>query len=97
MFGTTDMKNFSFEGSLERNGQMEPFLARIEAAKGSAVDTEECSCVVHAPTLLGEDKEIYGVDADQARQLAVDFLKSMLAGIPLRDKAGNTVDINGWQ
>jgi hypothetical protein len=97
MFGTTDMKNFSFEGSLERDGHKEPFVASIEAPKPSAEEADEYTCVVHAPALLGKDREIYGVDPDQARQLAIEFLKSMLAGMALHDKAGKKIDIEAWR
>jgi hypothetical protein len=97
MFGTTDMNNFSFDGTVERNGESVPFFARVDAAKASATDPEEWSCLVHAPALLAEDKEIYGVDADQAHQLAIDFLKSMLSGLLLRDQAGKRVDLASWQ
>jgi hypothetical protein len=97
MFGTTDMNSFSFDGTLQRNGESVPFFARVDAAKASAADPDEWSCLVHAPTLLGSDKEIYGVDADQARQLAIDFLKSMLTGMLLRDKAGKPVDPANWR
>jgi hypothetical protein len=97
MFGTTDMKIFSFEGSLERDGQQQSFVANIEEPNLSSPDGEECVCVIHAPSIFGVDRKIYGVDADQARQLAVDFLKSMLSGFTVRDKSGRSVDVSQWR
>lgn len=42
----TDMKNFSFEGSLELNGHKEPFVGSIEAPEPSAEEADEYTCVV---------------------------------------------------
>lgn len=88
------MKNpLELDGFLETGGAQERFTARIDPPKASA-DGAEYSCLVHAPTLFKSDKEIFGVSADQARELALQFLKSMLEGKSLIDKAGNKIDLD---
>jgi hypothetical protein len=85
---------FEIDGLIDSGGTRKPFTARILPPKPSE-DGAEYSCLVHAPTLFKNDKEIFGVDAEQARQLAVEFLKSMLAGRSLLDKAGKKIDLDG--
>jgi hypothetical protein len=48
-------------------------------------------CVVHAPLLFKNDKRIYGIDKEQASQLAYEFIKRMLSGKKLFDEAGQVV------
>ncbi|MFQ5765980.1 MAG: hypothetical protein ACE5GT_13750 [Rhodospirillales bacterium] len=38
------------------------------------------SCLVECPALLGTPKRIFGVDADQATELAEFFIKDIFAG-----------------
>jgi len=73
-------------------------LSRVlKPASRPRMKADEYTCVVHAPALLGKDREIYGIDPDQARQLAIEFLKSLLAGMSLHDKAGKKIDIEAWR
>lgn len=86
-------KALEIVGFLEADGIREPFLARITEPKASAAGSQEYSCLVHAPALFEKDKKIFGVDADQARELAIQFLKAMLEGKRLTDKAGRPIDV----
>jgi len=47
--------------------------------------------LVQAPELLRRDVEIAGIDADQARALSVEFVKSMAGDFELIDQDGNHV------
>jgi hypothetical protein len=85
-------KALEIVGFLEADSVREPFLARITEPKASA-GPQEYSCLVHAPALFEKDKKIFGVDADQARELAIQFLKTMLEGKRLTDKAGRPIDV----
>lgn len=51
----------------------------------------EYRCLVQAPELLRRDVEIAGIDADQARALSVEFVKSMAGDFELIDQDGNHV------
>jgi hypothetical protein len=44
--------------------------------------------------LFEGDKKIYGIDASQAKLLAVSFVKSLLGERKLLDKDGATVSID---
>jgi hypothetical protein len=79
-------------GFLKSERAIEPFTARISAPKASAEGTD-FSCSVHVPALAKRDKEIFGASAEQARKLALQFLKSLLAGRTLVDKAGRKIDL----
>jgi hypothetical protein len=81
------------DGFLETNGRREPFYARISAPTAMG-RTREYSCLVHAPRLFKKDKQISGIDAAQAKELAVQFLKSMLDGKLLVDKNGKPIDLD---
>jgi hypothetical protein len=84
---------FELSGFLKTERGITPFLARISAPKARA-DGTDFSCSVHAPLLAKRDKEVFGASAEQARRLALQFLKSLLAGKNLVDKGGRKVDLN---
>ncbi|HPF26759.1 MAG TPA: hypothetical protein P5528_10590 [Steroidobacteraceae bacterium] len=72
-----------------------PFQVRI--GQPTAVSgEEEYSCRVHAPALFKRDKEIFGADPEQALELAVDFVKSMLKDKTLVDHNGRKIEIGRW-
>jgi len=84
------------EGFLRDGDSREPFMVRITAPKRSA-KRQEYSCSIHAPALFKKDKQIFGVDAAQAQELAVQFLKSMLGGKHLTYRNGRRVDLARWR
>lgn len=86
-------ESFELSGFLKTERGIEPFIARISAPKASA-DGSDFSCVVHAPVLVKRDKEIFGASAEQARKLALHFLRSVLTGKNLVDKGGRKVDLD---
>ena len=80
------------DGFLETDGAKTPFSARISAPKATG-KTTEYSCVVHAPALFKKDKQIFGINAAQAKELALQFLKSMLDGKHLVGQDGKPIDL----
>lgn len=84
---------FSLDGFLEEGGVRKPFRLTISEARASAV-ADEFGCLVHAPSLLRTDKEIFGVSAAQARDLAIRFAKSLLKDKRLVDGNGAPVDLS---
>lgn len=52
---------------------------------------EDYYCNVHAPLLFKEDKRIYGVDQNQAKSLALQFVKQMVVGKRLVDGTGKPI------
>jgi hypothetical protein len=79
-------------GFLKTERAIEPFTARISAPRASA-DSTDFACSVHVPALAKRDKEVFGTSAEQARKLALQFLKSLLAGKTLVDKGGRKIDL----
>ena len=62
---------------LEHNERLEPLYIKISAPIKTR-DQPDYSCLVHAPSLFGHDKKIYGIDQDQAKSLAIGFVRSLL-------------------
>jgi hypothetical protein len=71
---------------VEGDEQREPLHIRVLSP--NRTDQSDYFCLVCAPSLIGQDKKIYGIDQDQAKSLAVGFVK-----ILLKDK--RVVDSNG--
>lgn len=57
----------------------------------NTVGEEEFSCLVHAPELFRSDKRIFGATAEQARQLAIEVVKRLVAGKRIVDHDGKEV------
>jgi hypothetical protein len=79
-------------GFLKTERAIEPFIARISAPRPSSDGSDFC-CSVHAPALVKRDKDIFGASAEQARKLALQFLRSMLEGKNIVDKGGRKIDL----
>jgi hypothetical protein len=62
---------------LEDDGKLRPLHIEV-SAPAKTQGQQDYFCLVHAPLLLGHDRKIFGVDPDQARSLAIDFIKSLL-------------------
>lgn len=91
MFGTIDMGNIFEAKGLLRLGEKEEPISIVVSAPKPSFDDSEYSCLVHAPPLLSEDKEIYGIDEEQAAELALKFLRSLLRGRGIVDENGQPV------
>ena len=68
-----------------------PFHLRISSPK-KAEKTGAWYCRVHAPSLFETGKDIFGVDEEQAEQLAIRFVKSLLNGKRLIDSDGEAIE-----
>ncbi len=62
------------------DGALTPVYARISEPirRRSDVEHEDYYCVVHCPHLFEDDKRIFGVDAEQALELSIMFIKELL-------------------
>lgn len=75
---------------IEEDDQRRPFSLVITSPEKTP-DAEDYFCSIHAPVLFKRDKSIHGVDAEQAVELAIKFVKDVLSGRHLVDEAGNPV------
>ena len=50
-------------------------------------------CRIHCPALLHNDFDVYGVDGDQAKDLALQYIRARLKGAVVRNKQGRVVNI----
>jgi hypothetical protein len=78
-------QSYEVQGFLEDAGTRSVFFLRVT---GPFYGDSDYFCQVHAPTLLSKDTNIYGVDGEQAKALAIDFVKSLLEGRKLVDDQG---------
>lgn len=77
---------------VDEGGKKKPFYLRISEPQAS-FGGENFYCRIHAPELFKGDKDIFGVDEAQARELAGRFTKSLLEGKQLTDNAGQPIDV----
>jgi hypothetical protein len=82
--------NLEIKAFLDEGGSRKPFYLRISKASRAKANGDYY-CRVHAPELFDRDKDIFGIDKEQARELAIQFVTSMLAGKKLVDKNGEEV------
>lgn len=76
---------------IESEDVLEPISVKISAPIPSGETEEEYFCRVHAPALMGRDRDIFGIDGGQAQDLAVQFVKSLLGGKRFVDKDRNPI------
>jgi hypothetical protein len=76
---------------LEQDGEQKPFYLRISTPLQAKGETDYF-CRVHAPLLFDKDKNIYGIDEEQASLLAIDFVRSLLRDKRIIDGKGQSID-----
>ena len=83
------MAEYELNAFIEGSGDTgrTPFQLRISEPVKSE-NAEDWFCTVHAPFLFTKDKRIFGVSGDQARALAIDFVRELLRGKRLVDAHG---------
>ncbi len=74
---------------LEEEGERVPFYLQISEPQQEGA--EDYYCRVHAPQLFAKDKDIFGVDAEQARSLAMRFVQTLLDDKRLVDENGKAI------
>jgi hypothetical protein len=79
---------FELHAFLEEDGHQKPLYVRIEPPSQGQLG--DC-CRIHAPLLLKSDKDIFGVDPDQARSNAILVIKILLDGKKVVDSEGKPV------
>jgi len=57
------------------------------------VGDEDCSCSVLLSPLLKKEKRIFGVDEIQVRNLAIEFVSTMLSGKKIFNLQGDSVEL----
>ncbi len=84
--------SYELDAFLEDAGQRIPFRLCISAPEKTKGE-DDYFCRVHAPALFADAKQIFGIDEQQAHELALQFVKSMIAGKRLVDQIGREVDL----
>lgn len=83
---------YEITGYIEEADGRAPFYLKI-SAPALTEDADDYYCSVHAPYLLQNDKNIIGIDEEQAKELAINFVKSMLSGKLLVDDNGRIIEL----
>jgi hypothetical protein len=76
----------NIDAFIEGSNQRAPLQITVFAPERT--DQSEYACLVHAPSLLGSGKLIYGIDKEQAKSLAIGFVKRLLKDKRLVDGSG---------
>ena len=77
---------------VEEQGRRVPFSLRITEPR-KCDGEEEYYCEIYAPKLFQNTKNIYGANKSQAKNLALQFVKSLLKGRCLFDKNGRVISV----
>jgi hypothetical protein len=83
----------NIDAFIEGSNQRAPLQITVFAPERT--DQSEYACLVHAPSLLGSGKLIYGIDKEQAKSLAIGFVKRLLKDKRLVDGSGLALKL--WQ
>ena len=75
---------------LEDEGTRSPFQLRVSRPNKTDGETDYY-CLVNAPALFKGDKKIFGASEEQARELALQFVKQLLGDRKLIDNNGRYV------
>lgn len=82
---------YELTGYIEEATGKVPFYLKISAPVLTD-DGDDYYCSVHMPYFLKSDKDIFGVDEGQAKELAIGFVKSMLGERSLVDESGKVIE-----
>jgi len=85
------MKWTEYRGLLDDEAGRRSFVLRISEPQPSDKGDYYCQIDMPAVSIIGSNVRIYGMDAGQAKQLAMDFLRKMLAGKRLYDTSGRAI------
>lgn len=78
---------------VDEEGKRVPFVLKITEPRKSD-EEKDYYCEIFAPKLFQNTKKIYGVNESQAKELALEFVKSLLNGRPLFDKDGKVISLD---
>ena len=75
------------------DGSLSPFLLKI--TKPAHDDDRGYFCVIACPLIRDKEMKIFGEDAEQAAELAFQFVSEMLQpkGVAIVDSHGNSLDV----
>ena len=85
-------KPYEIKAFVNDRGQRTPFHLQISRPSRDRAHGDYF-CQVRAPLLFEGAKKIYGIDAAQARLLAVNFVRSLLGERQVTDESGQTVTL----
>jgi len=83
--------SYELNAFIEEHGQRKSFYLKISEPRQS-MEADDYFCCVHAPELFKRDKDIFGVDEKQAKELAFEFVKSFLNGKRIVDEKGLAIN-----
>jgi len=79
---------FEWNAFLEtEEGGRKPLYVQISGPE-PAPEESIYYCLVHAPSIFSNDKRIFGIDREQATDLAINFVKSLLEDKQITDIDG---------
>lgn len=79
----------NLDALLQCGDTLKPCRIHVSEPIGS---DDDFYCLVRLPPILNKEKKIFGVDAAQARELAIAFLKQMASGMSIVDSQGKALD-----
>lgn len=90
--GITKMTDraLNVDAFLQRGDTLTPCSIHVSEPIDSKDD--DFYCLVRLPPILINEKKIFGADAVQATELAISFLKQMVAGMSIVDSHGKPLD-----
>ena len=80
---------------MEKSGKKPFYLKIFEPVKN--VDEDDYSCCIHCPSLFKRNKIIFGVNEDQAYELAIEFIKNIVGDKKIVDDKEIEIDIRSWK
>jgi hypothetical protein len=83
-----------FNGTIEdANGSRAFELQILDACVDKNTPYRDFFSRIHCPALLDRDFDIYGVNEQQAQELALKFVRIRTEGATIRDRQGKVVNL----
>jgi hypothetical protein len=83
---------FEINAFIKDDEQLIPFHLQISEPLKSD-NSDDYSCRVHIPFFFNKDKNIFGINEEQARKLSVNFVAFFLKDKILIDKNGQPINL----
>lgn len=83
-----------FSGTIEDANGSRPFELRIfDACVDRNTPYKDYFSRIYCPALLDHDFDVYGVNEQQAQELALKYVRIRTEGATIRDRLGNVVKL----
>jgi len=86
---------FELNAFIKDGEQIIPFHLQISEPLQSDND-DDYSCQVHIPLFFNKDKNIFGINEEQARELSINFVASLLKDKELIDNNGQAINLQNF-